>query len=392
MAKIFRVYAANGRDRYAELDLPAGDYEMLDLMERLRLEPGQLPYVEVLKVREQYDYLEKCIHELPDIYQLNALAKKLSEFTSTQDMAAFEGMVGKEIQKNSFPIPLPRLIDFAYSMEGCVLADGAMTDFQLGKFLVDNDFIEEANGLPESMVALLDFAKIGREHREAEGGVFTGFGYVEQLSEVQNVSEAMDFQPRKPAYTIRVNVAAIPLTGGQTGEMVQLRLPATEEQMQKAMEKLGVKDWSGAAVSILDCPIPRLNHNIYLNGEMPQIAELSRCLQAVDIRGEMSKYKAVLEVSNCTELPRMVAVADGLDEYFFEPQTASPEDVARSELGVVMGEQDMEALLPHVDLIGYGRALLKRDQAIITSYGLVEHERSGQVMEPADAPEGMVMG
>lgn len=50
MAKIFRVYAANGRDRYAELDLPAGDYEMLDLMERLRLKPGQLPYLELLAV------------------------------------------------------------------------------------------------------------------------------------------------------------------------------------------------------------------------------------------------------------------------------------------------------------------------------------------------------
>ena len=159
MADIFRIYASQGRNNYAELDLPASDYEMLDLMERLRLEPGQLPYVEVLKVREQYDYLEKCIHELPDIYQLNALAKKLSELTSTQDMAAFEGLVGKEIQQRSIPIALPRLIDFAYSTEGCVLADGAMTDFQLGKFLVDNDFIEEANGLPESMIALLDFAK-----------------------------------------------------------------------------------------------------------------------------------------------------------------------------------------------------------------------------------------
>ena len=58
MAKIFRVYAANGRDRYAELDLPAGDYEMLDLMERLRLKPGQLPYLELLECREEHGYLE----------------------------------------------------------------------------------------------------------------------------------------------------------------------------------------------------------------------------------------------------------------------------------------------------------------------------------------------
>ena len=32
-------------------------------------------------------------------------------------------------------------------------------------------------------IELLDFVKIGREHREQEGGVYTGFGYVEQYSE-----------------------------------------------------------------------------------------------------------------------------------------------------------------------------------------------------------------
>ena len=77
MVEIFRVYASQGRDHYAELELPASDYQMLDLMERLRLEPGKLPYVEVLKIHETYDYLDKCIREQPDIYQLNALARKL---------------------------------------------------------------------------------------------------------------------------------------------------------------------------------------------------------------------------------------------------------------------------------------------------------------------------
>ncbi len=75
MAEIFHIYASHGRDNYVELDLPASDHEMLDMMERLRLEPGKLPYVEVLKIREEYGCLDKCIHEQPDIYQLNALAR-----------------------------------------------------------------------------------------------------------------------------------------------------------------------------------------------------------------------------------------------------------------------------------------------------------------------------
>ena len=63
MGNIFHIYASHGPSSYVELDLPASDYEMLDLMERLRLEPGQLPYVELLKIREEYDYLDKCICE-----------------------------------------------------------------------------------------------------------------------------------------------------------------------------------------------------------------------------------------------------------------------------------------------------------------------------------------
>ena len=111
MGSIFLVYASQGRDNYVELNPPASDYEMLDIMERLRLEPGQLPYVEVLKFRTDYDYLERCLHEQPDIYQLNALARKLSELTSVQELAAFEGLVGKELGKSAISIELPRLID-----------------------------------------------------------------------------------------------------------------------------------------------------------------------------------------------------------------------------------------------------------------------------------------
>ena len=42
MAEIFHIYASHGRDNYVELDLPASDHEMLDMMERLWLEPGKL--------------------------------------------------------------------------------------------------------------------------------------------------------------------------------------------------------------------------------------------------------------------------------------------------------------------------------------------------------------
>ena len=342
MAEIFHIYASHGRYNYVELDLPASDYEMLDMMERLRLEPDQLPYLEVLKFREEYDYLERCVHEQPDIYQLNALARKLSEFTSVQEMA-----------------------------------EDVMTDFQLGKFLVENGFIEETNDLTGAALALLDYGKIGREHREAENGVYTGFGYVEQHEEIHCVNKTMDFQPRKPPYTILVNMTAMPLAGsGQKPDVIQLRLPAPEEHMREALEKMGKQDWNDVAVSILDCAIPSLNHELYFNGEMPQILELSQRLSELDTLGELPKYKAILAINDGQELSRMISLSHTVDEYFFEPQISSLEDVALGELRLVISSKDAEVLRPHIDLEGYGRALLMRDQAVITSYGLVKRDQS----------------
>ena len=392
MGKIFSVYASQGPNNYVELDLPASDYEMLDLMERLRLEPGQLPYLEILRYDEKYDYLEKCIQDLPDIYQLNALARKLAGFTSVQDMASFEGLVGKEMERGAVTIELPKLIDFAHSIDCCYVAEGAETDFQLGKFLVENDFIEEANGLSESMLALLDFGKIGREHREQEDGVYTSFGYVEQHSEIHHVNETMDFQPRKPDYTILLNMAALPLNERiRDADILQMKLPAPAERMQEVMEKLGVNDWNDVVVSILDCAVPERNHEMYLDGEVPQIMELAQCLKELDARGEMPKYKALLAAKECSGLIRMIALAGTVDEYILNPRTSCPEDVAMSELRVMIGNTEADDFAQYVNLQAFGLSLLERDHAVITGYGLIERQDGQPIQTMEQKTEGMVM-
>ena len=317
MSKIFSVYASNGLHNYVELDLPASDYEMLDLMERLRLEPGKPPYLEILEYYA-FEFLEKCIAELPDVRQLNALAGKLLEINETdvRGMAAFEGLVGMEIRKKALPISVSRLIDFAHSADCCHVVEDAATDCELGRFLAGNGFVSEAEKLSDAAFELLDFGKIGKEHREAEGGVYTSFGYVEPHEDVRHASETMDFQPRKPAYTVLLNVAALPLTGPVRQEdMLQLRLPAPEEQMREALEKLGAESWRNVAASIWDCPIPRLNHTMYLDGEAPQILELSKRLQELDARGELPRYKAILAAMDCGDIGQAAAIATAVDEY-----------------------------------------------------------------------------
>jgi len=126
---------------------------------------------------------------------------------------------------------------------------------------------------------------------------------------------------------------------------------------------------------------------------MPQILELAQCLSELEGRGALPRYKAILAANDCQDLLKILSLAAEVDEYFFEPQVSSPEDVAKSELNVILCERDTEALLPHIDLLSYGRALLERDQAMVTSYGLVERDTTRQVLEEDQTPNqgGMEM-
>ena len=392
MGKIFSVYASQGPHNYVELDLPASDYEMLDLKERLRLEPGQLPYVEILKFHEEYDYLEKCIQELPDIFQLNALAKKMSEFSSVQDKAAFEGLVGKEIAKGAVPVELPQLIDIAHSTDCCHVVEDVATDYELGRFLAENGFVLEAEDLSDAAFELLDFNKIGREPRETEGSVFTSLGYVEQYMEVHHVSETMDFQPQKPEYTTLLNMMPLPFVKKTDPEdKVLLPLPASEEQMRDALEKMGVNDWNDVAASIWDCALPQLVHEIYLDGEVPQIAEFAQCLSTLDARDELPQYKALLTAMECRDIGQAIALAGTVDEYIFNPKASSPEDVAMSELRVMIDRSQADSFAQYVNLQAFGLSLLERDHAVITSYGLIERQDGQPIQAMEQKPEGMVM-
>ncbi len=390
MAKIFHIYVDNGSNRFAEVDLPASDYEMLDLVDRLRLELGQPPCMEVLKC-QAFDYLAEYLPELPDVFQLNALARQLDTLDA-QGMAALEGLVRMETQKGA--VPIPQLIDYAYSADCCHVVPDAVNDYELGKFLAENGFVPEAEDLSEAAFALLDFSKIGREHREAESGVFTSLGYVERHSEPHRVSETMDFQPRKPAYTILLNLAALPLNGEiRPEDMIQLRLPAPEEQVRETLEKLGAKDWNGAVASIWDCPVPRLCRGMHLSEEIPQILKLAQRLRELDNCGKMTTYKALLEHFDCQDIPQALSFAGAAEEYIFDPETSSPEDVGLAELNTMVGSECAAYFARYVDLQAFGCALLERDHAAVTEYGLIERQdgRPVQTMENGPRQGGMEM-
>lgn len=79
-----------------------------------------------------------------------------------------------EQEKNEGQISIHTLLQLAHNADCCHVVGEARNDSQLGRFYAENDFFEELSDLPDKVFDLLDFDRIGREQRQAEGGVFTG--------------------------------------------------------------------------------------------------------------------------------------------------------------------------------------------------------------------------
>lgn len=395
MAEIFHICAHTSLDgdyREVQLDLPATDYELLDAMEQLHLKDGEHSSVEFRTV-EEYDYLDKRIQE-PSLFQLNALAKRLAKLDS-HDMAAFEGLVCMELQKGAEIIPVPLLVDFAHNGLNCHVAEEVTTDCKLGRFLAENGFIPEAEALSDAAFELLDFERIGKEHREAEGSAFTGWGYVERHSKLHHVSKTMDFQPRKPPYTVLLNIALFPNVGApeSSPEPVPIQLPASGEELRGALARLGKPDWKGVMAAILDCPVPSMNKDIFLEENIPQVIEWAEALRTLDKAGCLPKYKALLNVENCEDLSKAVSLIDELDQYTFCPEYDSPAEVAEGQLHLILGGREAEMLLPHLDLNRYGADLIQYLGGAVTPYGFLEKRENVPTISKENQPQrgGMEM-
>ena len=396
MAKVFDIYLAKADQpdsaACAELSLPATPYEMQDAFDKLRVTEDEIPYWEITGYR-QFEELSSVLNDTCGLQDLNTLAQKLSELDERQ-CAAFAGLLAIEQRKNQ-PIPISRLIDIAHSTDCCHVVDTALNDSQLGLFCVENGFLPELENLPDAVFNLLDFERIGREHRQAEGGAFVERtadhpgGYVEQHSALAEVYKPLDLKPKKPDYIFRVSVIHHPdaVPGTDPRKEVFLNLPATEEEFQKAEEQLDDPGWLGTVFTSFDGVIPGIEQMLYTTEDLPELNQLSAKLSGMEPK-ELTAYKALLEAANCRDLLSASLLADSLDKYIFSPQYSSPIEVAKGELSTILCDREAEIITPHVNLHQYGQALIRNYNGVLTAYGLIERTDGQPIQSPGQEQTG----
>lgn len=395
---VFSVYAAGRgpREAYAVLDLPATPYEIDDALEKVRLQPDEEL---LLEIEEYYDFgfLAPYLEDVNDLHGLNALAQRLSQFVDYES-AVFAGQLKMDLEARISDITLPRLLSLANNTPYCDVVDVAVNDSQLGKFYAENGFVTELEQLPDEAFKIiedmLDYEQIGRKMRQAEGGVFVdrstyGYsGYVIRHKEPELVNALP--APEKPDYMILLEVCKGYFNDPDydSDSVVQLKLPASKETLDGALNTLEAADWSELAFTCLDCRIPALIEAV--NQTEDVFAVNHAASRFAKMTGEaIPKLKSLLEVTGISSLADAVRLTEQLESYVYSPEFSSPTDVARAEIKFSLIEQEADLLIPHVNLHQYGKALLENHNWTLTDYGMISRQDGQPIQKFEEQNQGM---
>ena len=372
VCEVYLVSSASSDERGVELTFPVSQYEMMDAFEQIHTKsPGDVYW----QVDEFYcfDYLAPHLDENMSIFEFNSLTAQLSKLDERQE-TALEGLLqmqaDKHMQENSGIMMLASNVDRCH-----VLAD-VHSDEALGKFYVENGFREDLDALPDSAYALLDYAKIGKQMREDEGGVFTPHGYVVRTEELQPLP---DYEPQRNInYMIRLTL----MNHENEQRTAILDLPATEQRLLEVQEELNAPEWFDAQFTGCDAIVPQLNAMLTDVEDLPRINELAQSLQELKVSGQLTKFKAVVSAAQCESLDDVFDRLEKLPQYCFEAKIRDKDALVRDELEFVLGGRDADLIYKHLNREAYAEDVLKQYGAEITPYGMVNREDFGPLHEP----------
>ena len=372
VCEIYLVSSASSDERGVELTFPVSQYEMMDAFEQIHTKsPGDVYW----QVDEFYcfDYLAPHLDENMSIFEFNSLTAQLSKLDERQE-TALEGLLqmqaDKHMQENSGIMMLASNVDRCH-----VLAD-VHSDEALGKFYVENGFREDLDALPDSAYALLDYAKIGKQMREDEGGVFTPHGYVVRTEELQPLP---DYEPQRNInYMIRLTL----MNHENEQRTAILDLPATEQRLLEVQEELDAPEWFDAQFTGCDAIVPQLNAMLTDVEDLPRINELAQSLQELKASGQLTKFKAVVGATQCETLDDVFDRIEKLPQYCFETKIRDSDALVRDELEFVLGGKDADLIYKHLNREAYAEDVLKQYGAELTPYGMVNREDFGPLHEP----------
>lgn len=353
MREIFLWVSITHRDReanasYASLALPASYYYWQDAMEQVQAEnPEDLRFE--IRDYEDFSYLRPYLESLESMEELKLLNALTTEFSwmDQEQKDIFEGLLRIAEGKHQ-TIGLAELYDMAVNVDKGEILYPSEDDDELGFLCKDWELLPESVFQTEQLDGEPDYERIGREYREAHGGVFltSASGYV-QLTDKDAVFEeahkTVDLELQPPNYTVLLHTYTLCDNLFHT-----LALPAGNEEIAAALKELGVRDTRQIAWDCADCMIPDLRDAFTYSGGLYFANRVAGQLSALSPE-EVTKLKCLAEtqyIYDCAEAEELI---QHLDEYDLWLCGESPEGhpgAVGSSYGVIARKDGQPSDLP----------------------------------------------
>lgn len=377
---------------YAELLLPAADYEIKDAMQRARA-VGRENTVEV-------SILEcDILPELQDIRldtfsldELNFLAKRLASLPN-EELPVFYAVTERIFNDaDENPVSIKDLINCTYSLDTVPVAHNVSNLAELGRFAFENELLSDLDGIPESAVPFLNAEQIGRVQQKNDNGVFEGRLYIPTVHydrpEVYDGKSLPEEEAENSVFLLKVGSYPKQSFSAGTPALYDLRLPADSDKLFNITRACGEPEINLCFCYEFYSSVPQITSDMFES--MEGIDELNCLAQRITrmSEAEQVKFKAVLDAENTASIHDALNVAQNLWRYKFtaEPDTADAffKKYILENTSTEFDSRWLENLLPRNE----ADKLLGRIGAAVTDYGVIS-ARNGHLFEPVpyDEPE-----
>ena len=276
------IRGSNSGEADVALELPAMPYTLQDAVDRASPPKAGTPRV---RIDAYYDcgFLASVLTDEPELYALNALARKLNDLDEWQ-FKQFEGLVMLDKQNGSTEIGLDRLYDLASSTSAVTLLPATVGKIENG-VLLEN-----------------------------------GQTYAVRTDEIENASRSLDLTPKEPDYAVLLDAQTIAMDRRMT-----LKLPADNDEL----DMRAILCWR-----CTDCRIPSLKDAISGSEDPDGVGKLAELLQKMSGE-ELSQYKALLEQHGFIGLSEALSMAESMESY--APVSTPDEPIEPREGDMTLG-------------------------------------------------------
>lgn len=383
--------ALNGGYYYAELLLPAADYEIKDAMQRVRA-VGRENTVEVS--------IFECdiLPELQDIRldtfsldELNFLAKRLASLPD-EELPVFYAVTDEVFRAadNDGLVSIKNLINCTYGLDTVPIASGISGPEALGRFAIENGLLSDIDDIPESAIPFLNAEQIGRVQQKNDKGVFAGNYYIPTVhyerSEVYDGVTLPEEEPKNAVFLLKVGAYPKSAFSDEDPALHDLCLPADSDELFNVTDKCGEPEINLCFCYEFYSSIPQITSDMF--DSMEEIDELNTLAQRIAAmsESEQTKFKAVLDAENTASIQDALNVAHNLWRYEFtaEPDTADAffKKYIFENTSTEFDSRWLENLLPRNE----ADKLLGRIGAAVTDYGVIS-PRNGHLFKPVPYDE-----